>query len=122
MVKNMTNIRKISNVVSLGKGKSVSGPRSSTSTTSPFAMKAPDGLKALTERKSQLNELQRLAILQRALEPYAARARKHLPSDVQKIEKKVRSRMIKEGFSEEIATEAGDEAVSTILISKRSKG
>lgn len=116
----MTIIRKTSNVVSLGKagGKSVSGTKQSTTTSSPFALKPTDPLKALTERKSSLTELQKLAILQRALEPYANEARGHLPANLQKIDRKVRTKMIKDGFATEEANEAGDEVV-TALMGKR---
>lgn len=113
----MTTVRKTSNVVSLGKAggsKSVSPAKSST-TASPFAIKPPDPLKSLTDRKSSLSELQKLAILQRALEPYAQDARSHLPPHLQTIDKKVRTKMIKDGFSKEVATEAGDEIVTAIL-------
>ncbi len=113
----MTTIRKTSNVISIRKGsaaKSVSQTQSST-TASPFAIKPPDPLKSITERKSSLSELQKLAILQRALEPYAHEARRHLPTRLQKIDIKVRTKMIRDGFSEEVATEAGDEAVTAIL-------
>lgn len=89
---------------------------SSEQTHSPFAINPPDALKVITERKSrQLKEWQRLAILQRALEPYASEAKGHLPQDLRQVEEKVRQRMLEEGFKEEIATEAGDETVSAIL-------
>ncbi|MBI4125091.1 MAG: hypothetical protein HY609_04265 [Deltaproteobacteria bacterium] len=89
---------------------------SSGQAASPFAIKPPDALRAITERKSrQLKEWQKLAILQRALEPYASEAKEHLPPDLRQVEEKVRQRMLEEGFKEEIAAEAGDETVSAIL-------
>lgn len=113
----MVTIRKISKGVSFEKtsGKGVAGASSKGSAPSPFAISAPDPLKALTERKSTLGEKERLAILQRALEPYAEEARRHLPPGMQKIEKKVRHKMIKEGFPKEVANEAGDETVTALL-------
>jgi len=118
----MSRIRKTSSIVSLGRGrtKSVAGPRPSSTTTSPFSIKPPDPLKSITQRQSQLSELQRLAILQNALEPFAGEARKHLPKNIQSIEKKVRKRMIQKGFSKEVVSEAGDETVSVLLNKRRS--
>ena len=113
----VTTVRRTSKVISLGKAssKGVSGVGSERGVPSPFAISAPDPLKALTERKSTLGEKERLAILQRALEPYADEARRHLPPGMQKIEKKVRHKMLKEGFPKEVANEAGDETVAALL-------
>lgn len=97
--------------------------KSSGPAVHPFAIRPPDALKAITERKSRrLKEWQKLAILQRALEPYAAEAREHLPGDLRQIEEKVRQKMLEEGFQEEIASEAGDETVTAILDSKAQTG
>lgn len=120
----MTAIRKTSNWTSLGRasGKTVSGASSATEAPSPFALKPPDLLKSITERKSRsLSEWERLALLQRALGSFAEEARKKLPSEVRTVEEKVRKKMIQEGFTKEIASEAGDETV-TALLHNRSKG
>ena len=116
----MVTIRRTSKVVPFEKtsGKGVSGAGSAKGAPSPFAISAPDPLKAITERQSKLGEKSRLAVLQRAFEPYAEEARRHLPPGMQKIEKKVRYKMIKEGFPKEIANEAGDEAVTALLDTK----
>lgn len=119
----MTSIRKTSNVISLGKasGKTVSGGSSATQAPSPFAIKPPDTLKSITERRSRvLSEWERLALLQQALGSFAEEARKKLPREVRAVEEKVRKKMIQEGFSKEVATEAGDETV-TALLQNRSK-
>lgn len=113
----MIKVRKTSNVVSIGgaKGKTVSGASGSTAAPSPFSISPANPLKAITERQTKMNEWQRLAILQRALEPYAREARGQLPSNLQKIEKKVRRKMLEEGFTTESANEAGDEVVTALL-------
>ena len=115
----MMQIKKTSRFTAVDKPsrKSVSKTENPSGQTShPFAIKPPDALKAITERKSrQLKEWQKLAILQRALEPYASEAKERLPDDLRQVEEKVRQRMLQEGFKEEIAAEAGDETVSAIL-------
>lgn len=118
----MVQIKKTSNVITLRRtsGKTA-GVASSTQAPSPFALKPPDPLKSIVERRSRtLSEWERLALLQRALGPFAEEARKHLPKEVRTIEKKVRKKMIQEGFAEAVAAEAGDETVTAIL-STRSK-
>lgn len=122
----MIKIRQTSNVVTLGKKE---GAKSSTAsktpsaeTLSPFAAHPAEALKSLTERKSRpLTEEQKLALLQGALKPFALEARHHLPQALTKVERRVRKKMIEEGFSTEIASEAGDEAVSALLTSKVSR-
>lgn len=115
----MIQVKKTSRFVSVDKPsrQSISKTEKSAGQAAhPFAIKPPDALKAITERKSrQLKEWQKLAILQRALEPYASEAKEHLPKGLRLVEEKVRQRMLEEGFKEEIAAEAGDETVSAIL-------
>lgn len=115
----MEKIRRSSNVILLGrKGKTESASSSPTviSTSSPFDAKPLNPLKAITERKSRfLSEGERLRLLQQALEKFAAEARRHLPERLKRMEGKVRTRMIQEGFSSEVAREAGDETVSLLL-------
>lgn len=118
----MVKIRSTSNVVSMNRkegAKSSSGSSSVSSTASPFAAKPVDVLKSITERKSRpLSEEQKLALLQNALKPFANEARSHLPASLGNVEKKVRKKMIEEGFSSEIAAEAGDETVTALLETK----
>lgn len=118
----MINVRKTSNILPFDKVSSSSETSAdkNTSVTSPFAAKPAQSLKSLTERKSRpLTEEQRLALLQRALQPFANEARSHLPVDVSSVEKKVRKKMLEEGFSEVIATEAGEETVDALLGNRR---
>jgi hypothetical protein len=118
----MISIRKTSNVVSIGRTSSKSGASSAdqnTQITSPFAARPAESLKGITERKSRLNEEQKLAILQNALLPFANEARSHLPPDLSMLEKKVREQMTKEGLPKEFVAEAGDEAVSVSLKNRR---
>ncbi|OGQ05560.1 MAG: hypothetical protein A2W61_01730 [Deltaproteobacteria bacterium RIFCSPLOWO2_01_44_7] len=118
----MVTIRKTSNVLPFGKissSKSVSSTSESSSAVSPFAAKPVDALKAITQRKSRLSEEQKLAILQRALSPFSNEARGHLPTDVSQMEEEVRKRMMKEGFSETVANEAGEETVDVLLEHRR---
>src|SRR3990167_7634394 len=115
----MIRIRSTSNVVTLGKkegAKSSSKTSSAGETLSPFAAHPADALKSLTDRKSRpLTEEKKLALLQGAFKTFSLEARSHLPSPIRKVEKKVRKKMIEEGFSTEVASEAGDEAVSALL-------
>ena len=119
----MVNIRKTSHVVSLGKAESSSSSTPAdrnTEPTSPFAARPTESLKNITDRKSRpLTEEQKLAMLQRALQPFSSEARSHLPADLSDVEKKVRKKMMDEGFSEVIANEAGEEAVSVTIGTKR---
>ena len=118
----MINVRKTSNVVSIGRAEgksSTTAADQNTQVTSPFAARPAESLKGITERKSKLTEDQRLAILQRALQPFASEARSHLPTDLSSVEKEVRKKMLKEGFSEVVANEAGEEAVSVSLKNRR---
>lgn len=117
----MIHLRKISKVTSHTKTEgpsSVKGRRGSSPLVSPFAIKPPDSLKGITERKTQLSEIQRLAILQRALQPYAKEAEKKLSPELLKMKEEVRKEMITKGFPQEVAGEAADEAVSVILETK----
>ncbi|MDO8526547.1 MAG: hypothetical protein Q7T03_02545 [Deltaproteobacteria bacterium] len=119
----VNNIRKTSNVVSLGKAgssKSTSSADQNTAAHSPFAANPTQSLKHLTDRKSKpRTEEQRLALLQNALKSFATEARSHLPVNLGKMEQKVRKKMIDEGFSEVVANEAGDEAVDVLLENRR---
>lgn len=123
----MIQIRRTSNVITLGKKEGAKS--SSTSKTSsageplsPFAAHPADALKSLTDRKSRpQTEEQKLALLQGAFKTFALEARSHLPSPLRRVEKKVRKKMIEEGFSDVVASEAGDEAVSALLSSKVSR-
>lgn len=123
----MVKIRSTSNVVRLGrkegtKSSSAASSSSVSDTASPFAAKPVDVLKAITERKSRpLTEEQKLALLQNALKPFASEARGHLPQNLTRVEKKVRKRMIEEGFSDVLASEAGDETVSALLTHRVSR-
>lgn len=120
----MINIRRTSKVIPFEKTSRSGGvsKTSSQTTSSPFAIKPANPLKALTERKSRLTEEQKLAILQRALEPYAKEARSHLPDTVQKVRERVRRKMLEKGFPKEVAEEADDETVSAILDTKSRQG
>lgn len=118
----MVKIRSTSNVVSMNRkegAKSSSGSSSVSNTASPFAAKPVDVLRSITERKSRpLSEEQKLAMLQNALKPFASEARSHLPQSLGNVEKKVRKKMIEEGFSDVMANEAGDETVAALLHTK----
>lgn len=124
----MDRIRKTSNVVSLGKKEKAGGSEKTSpvsETASPFAANPLETLKAITGRQSRpMTEEEKLRLLQNALKDFAAEARKHLPKNLGDMEKKVRSKMLAEGFSEEVAAEAGDETVTAILDNsvKRTQG
>lgn len=93
-----------------------SGTEESGAPVSPFAIKPPDPLRSLTERKSRpLTEEQKLALLQRALGPFAEEAKRHLPPALRKADEDTRKEMIRKGFSKERAHEAGEEIVAAIL-------
>lgn len=118
----MTNIRKTSNVVSIGKGRPASGvtKEESSQVSSPFAVNPAQTLKSLTERRSrELSEEQRLSLLQRALHDFSEEASRHLPDAIGKIKRRVRNKMLAEGFADVIANEAGEEAVDVLLESRR---
>lgn len=127
----MIQIRKPSGIIpkrtleKIKKGETVSSETGSEAASSPFAARPADALKAITERKSRgLTEEQRLALLQKALEPFANEARSHLPTPIGQLERKVRKRMLEEGFGKEVASEAGDETVTVLLdkvVSKKEK-
>lgn len=117
----MVEIRKTTNILPFGRAssKEVSPSGAVSETSSPFATKPTETLKGILERKSSLLEDAKLAILRKALQPFATEASSHLPQDLSSIEKKVRRKMLEEGFSEVVAEEAGEEAVSVSLTHRR---
>lgn len=123
----MVDIKKTSSVLGRGHLREIkktshsqSQSTSSSAETSPFAANPVDSLRSLTDRKSRpLTEDQWLILLQKAFQPFATEARGRLPSNIKRVEQKIRKKMLEEGFSEVVATEAGDEAV-TVILEKRS--